>query len=158
MGKISIKINTKGLRIAERMPTLEQKKIALKDVSTLVINRMTQRIHIRGEKAAGGPIGTYSDKYMKVREKANRTEPKTPVILALTDQLYRSWTTVATDRGYGVGFGGAKRLDEDISNAELVGYLRVRYPGTFILSDEEKTEAVDYIKELYLEAITGKTS
>lgn len=166
MGKITIRVNTKGLKISERIPSIEEKKIVLRDAASGVIHLMTQRIHIRGEKAAGGSIGTYSDRYMKVREANNRSDPKTPIIFALTEQLYRSWTAVGTDRGYGVGFQGEKRLGTEktasgkntenkkqVSNAELVGFLKERYPGVFILSDEERTFAVDYIRDLYLEAI-----
>lgn len=152
MASLKLKIDTKGLsNLEKRMPSLEIKKGITKKVAFDVIHLMTQRIHIRGEKADGSTIGPYSKKYLEgAREKANRTEKS--IVFALTSQLERSWTIVATERGYGIGFQG-RRLDGKISNAELAAILKTKYPGVFVLSDSERKFAVDYIKDLYIEAL-----
>lgn len=68
------------------------------------IDLMTKRIHIDGEAADGGQIGTYSKRYLALREKKYNRSKDTKVIVSLTRQLENNWSVIATDKGYGVGF------------------------------------------------------
>ena len=67
-----------------------------------VLPELRERIHVKGENSNGTKIGTYSNSYMKVRERYNRTADK-DVVASLTRELENGYTLKATDNGYTIG-------------------------------------------------------
>jgi hypothetical protein len=97
MSKIKESLQTKFNKVAD-------KEYLLRPVAFDVIKLMTDRIHKKGEDSTGGQIGTYSNSYLKLRErKFNRSSDK-KIIVSLTRQLENDWSVIATQRGYGIGF------------------------------------------------------
>jgi hypothetical protein len=83
----------------------------LRPVATEVLPMMTERIHQEGKDSSGNEIGTYSNGYLKQREKAGRGESK-KVIVSLTRQLENNWSVIETPNGYGIGFTNPFNADK----------------------------------------------
>jgi hypothetical protein len=91
---------------------------------------LRHRIHVEGKKTDGSAIGTYSNSYLKIREKNNRgTSSK--VIISLTRQLENGYTLKATEKGYTIG-------NTSPSNEEIIGYLTEKYGDIWQLTEKER--------------------
>lgn len=123
---------------------LFNKEYLLRPLAIEVIPLMKERIHINGEASDGSQIGTYSNGYMAARERAGRGESR-KVIVALTSQLERDWSVIATERGYGIGFN-------NVFNAEKLRWVEEQ-KGKIIanLSADER----QYIRERIEELVNG---
>ena len=64
------------------------------------LSQMTERIHEKGEAADGSGIGTYTNNYLKLRQKKpyNRTADS-KIIVSLTRRLENDWGVIQTDKG-----------------------------------------------------------
>jgi hypothetical protein len=113
---------------------LEYAETVSRAAAAAVMPELRERIHERGEKPDGSPIGTYSEKYEALREKKyNRTEGD-KVVLSLTSNLEQSYTLAAQDNGYTIGVLG------DL-NAKKIEWLTERYGNVWELSQREKEMA-----------------
>lgn len=123
---------------------LFNKEYLLRPLAIEVIPLMKERIHINGEATDGSQIGTYSNGYMAARKKAGMGESR-KVIVALTSQLERDWSVIATERGYGIGFN-------NVFNAEKLRWVEEQ-KGKIIanLSSDER----QYIRERIEELVNG---
>lgn len=64
---ISSNIKLVAENIKQKLELLKNKEYLLRPIALDVIDLMTKRIHLDGIASDGGPIGTYSPEYMKVR-------------------------------------------------------------------------------------------
>lgn len=109
-----------------------------------VMPELRHRIHVEGKRTDGGKIGTYSNSYLRVREKYNRGNSK-DVILSLTRQLENGYTLKATENGYTIGNISPK-------NDEVIKHLTEKYGDVWLLSERElemaKIAAEETVKAL----------
>lgn len=115
---------------------LEYAETVSRAAAAAVMPELRERIHERGEKPDGSPIGTYSEKYKALREseKYNRTEGDR-VVLSLTSNLEESYTLAAQDNGYTIGVLGG-----DL-NANKIEWLTKKYGNVWELSQREQEMA-----------------
>lgn len=91
--------------------TIFNNEYLLRPVAIEVLPIMTERIHQQGKGSDGTEIGTYSNAYLKYRERNKRgSSPK--VIVSLTRQLENNWSVMETPKGYGIGFTNAFNADK----------------------------------------------
>lgn len=127
---------------------LKDREYLLRPVATELIPMITERIHQKGLASDNSPIGTYSNAYLKERERKNRGTD-TKVIVSLTRQLENDWAVVATPKGYGIGFLNS-------FNAEKLRWVEQAKGKVFsVLSKEEEEYAIDRINELVNAAINN---
>lgn len=111
-----------------------------------LVGEVRQRIHVRGEKASGEPIGTYKNSYLRTREKYNRgSDPKK--ILSLTRQMEQDFVPVAEANEYGLGFNNKTNFDKATWQEEA-------NPGTYALSSQEEQVAQSVLED-YLNGLFG---
>ena len=94
-----------------------------------VLPELHDRIHVKGLNSKGSKIGTYSNSYMKVRERYNRTADK-DVVASLTRELENGYTLKATDNGYTIG-------NTSPSNDEKIKNLTEKYGDIWQLTEHE---------------------
>lgn len=127
--------------IKSNFEKLFTKEYLLRPLAIEVIPLMKERIHINGEATDGSQIGSYSNGYMAARKKAGRGESR-KVIVALTSELERDWSVIATEKGYGIGFN-------NVFNAEKAGWVEESQGKIiFNLSADEKKYISERIDEL----------
>lgn len=127
---------------------LKDREYLLRPVATELIPMITERIHKEGKASDGSQIGTYSNSYLREREKNNRGKD-TKVIISLTRQLENDWSVVATQRGYGIGFLNSFNAQKLKWVEEGKGKIVSR------LSAVETEYAIDRINELVNAAINN---
>lgn len=153
---ITIKSNIKVVsgRIKQQLEQLKNKEYLLRPVAVEVIPMMTERIHKKGIASDGGQIGTYSNGYLKLRERGNKKQQipvrgsDSKVIVSLTRKLEGNWSVIATTNGYGIGFTNPFSLQK----ARWVEGIKDK--TIFILSQSEQQYAVDRINELIADALS----
>ena len=89
--------------LGQSFHTIMDKNYLLRPVAIETIPLMTERIHVEGKASDGGGIGSYSNGYLRQREKSGRGKG-TKVIVSLTRQLENDWSVLETPNGYGIGF------------------------------------------------------
>lgn len=99
-----------------------------------VMPELRERIHERGEMPDGSKIGTYSNSYLKVRQREGKGSD-TNVIISFTRQLQNSYTLTATDDGYTIGNISP---DGDMK----IGYMIELYGDIWKLSEAEEKMAL----------------
>ena len=99
-----------------------------------VMPELRERIHERGEMPDGSKIGTYSNSYLKVRQREGKGSD-TNVIISFTRQLQNGYTLTATDDGYTIGNISP---DGDMK----VGYMIELYGDIWKLSEAEEKIAL----------------
>lgn len=102
---ISIDTNIGGVvdEIYVELKQLDDKDKVLRVVANSMVAVVHDRIHKQGKDANDAEIGTYSNSYLSVRKKNNRTNDK-KVVLSLTRQMENDFSVIATDDGYGLGY------------------------------------------------------
>lgn len=117
----------------------------MRPVVLVLSGEVRQRIHVRGEKADGKAIGTYTNAYLRTREKNNRGRDAKK-ILSLTTQMEQDFVGVAENNEYGLGFNNAHNFDKATWQEEA-------NPGTYDLSQREidlaETTIIDYLNGLF---------
>lgn len=91
---------------------------------------MRHRIHVQGLNSAGAKIGTYSNSYLKVRERFNRGDSR-EVIFSLTRALENGYTLKPTENGYTIGNISPK-------NEEIMDHLTEKYGEVWLLTEGER--------------------
>lgn len=127
---------------------LKDREYLLRPVATELIPMITERIHQKGQASDNSQIGTYSNSYLRQREK-NKRGKDTKVIISLTRQLENDWSVLATERGYGIGFLNSFNAKKLKWVEEIKGKVVSR------LSKEETDYAIDRINELVNAAINS---
>ncbi len=131
--------------ILELKSLQEQPVQYMRPVVLVLAGEVRHRIHVRGEKADGKPIGTYSNSYLRVREKNNRGNDKKK-ILSLTRQMEQDFVPVAENNEYGLGFNNQHNMDKATWQEEA-------NPGTYGLSQNEEDivhiTITDYLNGLF---------
>lgn len=112
-------------------------------VANGLIDQITFRIHNKGQASDGGPIGTYSSDYLRLRQKKYQRTADTAVIVSLTRQLENDWSVLATPKGYGLGF-------KNSFNKDKAGWVEeIKGKKIFQLTQKEIT----YVQETVIELI-----
>lgn len=104
MATITSNIGEVTAAIRAKLAKLRDKDYVPRQLSFDTIDLMTKRIHIDGNDATDGQIGTYSKGYLKLRQRSYSRSADPKIIVSLTRQLENDWSVIATDKGYGVGF------------------------------------------------------
>ena len=148
---MTIKSNIKVVsgRIKQQLEQLKNKEYLLRPVAVEVIPLMTERIHQKGEASDDGQIGTYSNSYLRLRQRQYKRDASNKVIVSLTRQLENNWSVIATQNGYGVGFTNPFNLKK----ARWVEGIKSK--SIFSLSKTEQTYAIDRINELVSDALNS---
>lgn len=149
----TISVNTNIAEITEKLRNklgkLKDKEYLLRPVCFDLIELMKLRIHEKGNSAAGTQIGTYSNRYLKLRQTKYNRSSDTKVIVSLTRQLENDWSVIATERGYGVGFKNKFNLQK----ARWVE--EIKEVSIFALTKQENKYASDLISQLVNEALAN---
>jgi hypothetical protein len=125
MASLTINTNLEQVmtNLGKSLETIFNNDYLLRPVAIEVLPMMTERIHQEGKASDGSQIGTYSNSYLKYREKNKRgSDPK--VIVSLTRQLENDWSVLETPKGYGIGFTNSFNADklrwvEDVKKKEI---------------------------------------
>lgn len=134
-----------GLR--DKLTALTNKEYIPRMVAFGIIDQVTQRVHERGEAADGGQIGTYSNGYLKLRERKYNRGTSSKVIVSLTRQLENDWSVIATDKGYGIGFLNS-------FNKDKAGWVEeIKDKKIFELTANEQKYVQDLAQELVTDAL-----
>jgi len=99
-----------------------------------VLPELKNRIHVEGLDSKGAKIGTYSNSYMKVRERYNRTADKN-VVASLTRELENNYTLKATEKGYTIDNLG-NTIEGDTKTK--TDYLEEKYGNIWLLTEKEQ--------------------
>lgn len=117
----------------------------MRPVVLVLAGEVRQRIHVRGEKADGKAIGTYTNAYLRTRVKNNRGNDKKK-ILSLTRQMEQDFVGIAENNEYGLGFNNSHNFDK-------ATWQETDNPGTYDLSAREielaELTITDYINGLF---------
>ena len=107
------------------------------------LSQMTERIHEKGEAADGSGIGTYTNNYLKLRQKKpyNRTEDS-KIIVSLTRRLENDWGVIETDKGnWAIAFlNRQKGTKTDITSGEKMKYVEESSGKTIAALSKAETE------------------
>lgn len=98
--------------------------------ATAVLPSVHERIHIRGERADGGKIGTYSNEYLRIRQREYNRDGATQIIFSLTRQMENDFSVVAEGSKIGLGFNNS-------FNFNKATWLEESHRGTYDLSQQE---------------------
>jgi hypothetical protein len=97
-----------------------------------VLPEFRNRIHVEGKKSDGSAIGTYSNSYLKLRQRKPYNRTSDPdVIASLTRQLENGYVLKATENAYTIG-------NASPYNDEKVKHLTEQYGEIFQLTQGEK--------------------
>ena len=96
-----------------------------------VLPEFRNRIHVEGKKTDGSAIGTYSNSYLKLRQKPPYNRTSDPdVIASLTRQLENGYVLKATENAYTIG-------NASPYNDEKIKHLTEQYGEIFLLTERE---------------------
>ena len=114
-----------------------QAEMVMRSVSVAMLPVIKERIHVEGKAASGNSIGTYSNAYLRLRQrKLNRTADS-DVIFSATRQMENDFTVVATSKGYGLGYNNSLNFDK-------AKWLEEKYKKkVFGLTEEERTQVLE---------------
>lgn len=182
MATISINTNIAEVnaRIIAKLNKLKDKEYLLRPLCFDLLELMKKRIHEDGKNASGTAIGTYSNSYLKQREKRYNRSSDTKVVISLTRQLENDWSVIATSRGYGIGFKNPFNVQKSIwaesghesstvkqhertiktkdgpKKITISSHARKAWPGygkIFSLTSEENKYASDFINHMTQQAL-----
>jgi hypothetical protein len=136
--------NVQGL-ILELKRLKDQPADYMRPVVLVLAGEVRHRIHVEGKRPEGDPIGTYSNSYMRERERNNRTDSR-KMIYSLTRQMEQDFGPVADGNEFGLGFNNAWNLQKAMWQEE-------QRPGVYNLSPYEislaETTINDYLNGLF---------
>jgi hypothetical protein len=107
--------------ILSKFRELDNPETISRAAALAVLPELRNRIHVEGLDSKGAKIGTYSNSYMKVRERYNRTADKN-VVASLTREL---------ENGYTIG-------NTSPSNDEKITHLEEKYGDIWLLTEKEQ--------------------
>jgi hypothetical protein len=116
--------------ILSKFRELDNPETISRAAALAVLPELRNRIHVEGLDSKGAKIGTYSNSYMQVRERYNRTADKN-VVASLTRELENGYTLKATENGYTIG-------NTSPSNDEKIIHLEEKYGDIWLLTEKEQ--------------------
>lgn len=116
--------------ILSKFRELDNPETISRAAALAVLPELHNRIHVEGLNSKGAKIGTYSNSYMQVRERYNRTADKN-VVASLTRELENGYTLKATENGYTIG-------NTSPSNDEKITHLEEKYGDIWLLTEKEQ--------------------
>lgn len=124
----------------------------VREVATTLCAEMVERIHEKGLKADGTPIGQYDPKYIKKRVKKGFSSSN-KVVLAYERQMQNDFTIgvsepIKTEDGYGLGF-------QNPHNADKAEWMRLRYGNIYGLTEGEQ-QIVPVVAEGFIAKLFSK--
>lgn len=123
----------------------------LRTVATSMLPVVHDRIHVEGKAADGSPIGSYSNSYLRLREKKGRLEGKKVVLSFNRDQENDFSVQISSDGKYGLGY-------KFPINAQKAEWEEKRFgKKIFGLTDPEK-ELVNKVAQQYVEDLLSGIS
>lgn len=129
--------------LKEKLELLMDPEYLLRPICIGLVDKMTNRIHVKGMDTLEEQIGTYNKSYLKyVREKKWNRTADSNIIVSLTRQLENDWTVTPTELGYGLGFKNAINLQK----ARWVELIKRK--EIFTLSQSEAQYATEYLGQL----------
>lgn len=145
--KIRTNIKIVSDSILKKLKILQDREHLLRPVAFDIIALMTERIHQDGKASDDSQIGTYSNRYLRLRENKYKRSSDTKVIVSLTRQLENDWSVIATEKGYGIGFLNPL-------NFQKAGWVEDTKDKTiFKLSKAERDHATKRLQELTQDAL-----
>jgi len=88
-------------------------------VATSMLAVTADRVFDQGKDASDSEIGTYSESYLKTRQK-NNYPSSTKVILQATRQMANDWSVISNNNSLGLGF-------KNQTNADKSGWVEDTY-------------------------------
>jgi hypothetical protein len=120
--------------ILSKFRELDNPETISRAAALAVLPELSNRIHVEGLDSKGAKIGTYSNSYMKVRERYNRTADKN-VVASLTRELENGYTLKATENGYTIDNLG-NTIEGDTKTK--TDYLEEKYGDIWLLTEKEQ--------------------
>ena len=118
--------------ILAKFRELDNPETVSRAAAVAVLPEFRNRIHVEGKKSDGSAIGTYSNSYLKLRQRPPYNRTSDPdVIASLTRQLENGYVLKATENGYTIG-------NASPYNDEKVKHLTEQYGEIFLLTEREK--------------------
>lgn len=153
---IAVKTNLGDVskRLSEKITALKSKDVT-RPIATEVLDMMTERIHEEGKAADGSQIGTYNNRYLKLRKKKyNRTGDK-KIIVSLTRRLENDWGVISTERGWGIGFLNKQKgkKGEPVSQDKMKYVEEQKGKKIARLTEQEKQFATELINDAVSEIL-----
>lgn len=133
----------------------------IRTIATDALAEIKNRIHSQGEKADESQIGTYTNPYLKRRQKKpyNRTGD-TKIIFSLTRNMETQFSVIATPKGYGLGWldsGGGSGLSKGkVSNFDKANFLEQRFGKVYSLTSKEKEQVKKTTEEFLKQSLNTK--
>jgi hypothetical protein len=118
--------------ILAKFRELDNPETVSRAAAVAVLPEFRNRIHVEGKKSDGSAIGTYSNSYLKLRQRPPYNRTSDPdVIASLTRQLENGYVLKATENGYTIG-------NASPYNDEKVKHLENQYGEIFQLTQGER--------------------
>jgi hypothetical protein len=119
---------------------IENPEYVSRAVATALMPEIRERIHERGENSNGQQIGTYSNSYLRLRErKYNRTSDR-DVVASLTRQLENSYVLAPQQKSYTIENLGNKIPNDTKTKTD---YLEERFGPIWQLTERERLAALE---------------
>jgi len=120
--KVKSNINVVGTSLLKKLEILRDPRPLLRPVAFDVLALMTERIHERGQAGDGSQIGTYNNRYLRIRQKKFKRNGDTKIIVSRTRDLENDWGVVGTPRGYAIAF--IKNVDRNgVANSDKIKWV-----------------------------------
>ena len=118
--------------LGKRFVTLQQADTLLRSIAVPMQGITRERIHEKGLKADGSPIGQYTKSYLKLRQSDKYKRSSDPkVILSLTRDMEREYRVIPlSDTEYGLGW-------ENPLEAQKAEWAEERFGQVWALTQEE---------------------
>lgn len=128
-----------------RVLSAAQADSLLREIAVSMLAVTQKRIHTDGKKADGSAIGSYSDSYLRLRERNNLGSDR-PVTLFFTGQMQNDYKVVPlSDTEYALGY-------DNQLNADKADWAEERFGKIFALTDDELGQ-VRTIVQAYLDKV-----
>lgn len=107
VNKVTLQLSAKLKQWQDPNGVIHDKMI--RAIATTAAGLVRQRVHVEGKKSDGSDIGTYTERYLQLRQdKYNRTSDD-KVVFSLTRQMENDLALnitnpIKTEKGYGIGF------------------------------------------------------
>jgi len=103
-------------------------------VATALMPQIRERIHERGENSKGQQIGTYSNSYLRLRQRKYNRTADTDVIASLSRQLENSYVLGPDGEAYSMSVATQLSVDK-------ITWLEEKYGKIWELTESERNDA-----------------
>jgi hypothetical protein len=119
------------------------------EVASALLGPVKARIHNDGLAGDGSEIGTYSNAYLKERQRKYNRTADSKVVLSLTRQMENDFTVQAVgNNSYGLGYNNAENYKKAVWNDNRFGHT------VYALTKEEEQIASEIAKDALINALT----